>query len=186
MVINNTNIINIYKDANPQERFEIMMNGYCDFEKSITIAEKTVQYMIKSEFERLSSRNIDALGERIKTSKLGDRTANEAISNVMLEESFTKGVLDPSLIKGFSKDKEIIEGFRTARAMRLDFELLRELMKNLSDEEYKIMKMRFEEKKLCKEIAYDVGLKEDTVRKKITQISLKLKEQILFYLEMNI
>lgn len=48
------------------------------------------------------------------------------------------------------------------------------------------MKMRFEENKLCKEIAYDVGLKEDTVRKKITQITVKLKEQILFYLEMNI
>lgn len=186
MIVNNTNIINIYKDANPQERFEIMMNRYSDFDKSIAVAEKTVQFMIKSEFERLSSRNIDALGERIKTSKLGDRTANEAISNVMLEESFSKGVLDPSLIKGFSRDKEIIEGFHTARAMRLDFELLKELIKNLSEEEYKIMMMRFEEKKLCKEIAYEFGLKEDTVRKKITQISLKLKEQILFYLEMNI
>ena len=121
----------------------------------------------------------------MQTSSLSDRTANEAISNVLLEEAFKTGNIDKSILKGIEGASEIEEEIKMIRIMRMDFELLEGLMQNLSELDSRIMIKRFVEKKYYKEIACEEHTNYDSVKRRIKALCRMLKEEIIEYLEMN-
>ena len=112
-------------------------------------------------------------------------TANEAISNVLLEEAFKTGNIDKLILKGIERASEIEEEIKMIRIMRMDFELLEGLMQNLSELDSRIMIKRFVEKKYYKEIACEEHTNYDSVKRRIKALCRMLKEEIIEYLEMN-
>lgn len=181
----NVNFIKIYKEADPEGRFQIMMSNYHVFPREINKAESKIRFRIKSEQEWARQKVSEGLGVRVQTSSTGERTANDAIANVLLEEAFKTGIIDHSILKGISEAAEIEEEIHMIRIMRMDFELLEGLLKNLSELDARIMVKHFSEKKFCKEIAGEENKEPEAVRKRIYRLKQSLKEEIIEYLEMN-
>ena len=181
----NINFIKKYKEASPEERFEIMLGNYKDFSSELIRAEKKIQFKIKSDQEWSRQKIKEGLGTPVQTSSLSDRTANEAISNVLLEEAFKTGRIDKSILKGVEGASEIEEEIQMIRIMRMDFELLEGLMENLPEFDARIMIKRYVDKKYYKEIAVEEKSNYDSVKRRIKTLSRELKEEIIEYLEMN-
>lgn len=181
----NANIIKIYKEADPEGRFQIMMRNYHIFPRELNKAESKIRFRIKAELEWERQKVSEGLGVRVQTSSTGERTANDAIANVLLEEAFKTGIIDHSILKGISEAAEIEEEIHMIRIMRMDFELLEGLLKNLSELDARIMVKHFSEKKFCKEIAGEEDKEPEAVKKRIYRLKQSLKEEIIEYLEMN-
>ena len=69
--------------------------------------------------------------------------------------------------------------------MRMDYELLEEMIEDLEDEETRIMKEYLVNKRFMKEIAVEFGMSYETVKRKIRIIKEDLLEEIIECLEMN-
>ena len=161
---NDINILENYKAANPEERFEIMFAHYSFFPKVIRKLEKKTQF---------------------KTSNISSPTEDEAIANIEIEEAFKNGEIDSSILKGIDNAAQYEEDIRVTRLMRMDYELLEEMIEDLEDEETKIMKEYLVNKRFMKEIAVEFGMSYETVKRKIRIIKEDLLEEIIECLEMN-
>ncbi len=179
------NILKIYKEANPEERFRIMMHNFVDFPREVNKAEQKIVFKIKSEQEWARQSVKEGIGVRVQTSNKSDPTADEAIANALIDEAFETGVIDKSVLKGIAGASEIEEEIRMVRIMRMDYELLEGLMNNLSENDSRIMIKHFVEKKYFKDIAYEEKRNYDAVKKRIRTLSQDLKEEIIEYLAMN-
>ena len=182
---NDINILENYKVANPEERFEIMFAHYSFFPKVIRKLEKKTQFKIKAEREYLSSHNRGVLGVRVQTSNISSPTEDEAIANIEIEEAFKTGEIDSSLLKGIDNATQYEEDIRITRLMRMDYELLEEMIEDLEDEETKIIKEYLVNKRFLNEIAVEFGMSYETVKRKIRIIKEDLLEEIIECLEMN-
>ena len=162
-----------------------MLNNYAVFPKIIRKAEKKIQYKIKSEKEYLRSHARGELGVRVQTSGTSDPTFNEAATNIMIEDAFKTGEVDKGLIKGI-KDASLYEDeIRLVSIMRMDFELLEEIIEDLDESDSKIMKQYLLEGRLFKEIADDEGRTYEAIKKRMERIRAEIREEILECLEMN-
>ena len=175
----------IYKEADPEGRFQILLDNYAIVSKEIRKAEKKLEFKIKAEKEWARSRAREELGVRVQTSSKGDQTANEAIANVMLEEAFKTGELDNSVFNGIADFSEYEEEFHIIRILKMDYELLVELVEGLADDDARIMKCRFGEGRYLKELADDEGKTIQAITKRLDRLTNELKEEILDYLEMS-
>lgn len=71
------------------------------------------------------------------------------------------------------------------RLMRMDYELLGEMIEDLEDEETRIMKEYLVKKRFMKEIAVEFSVSYETVKRKNRIIKEDLLEEIIECLEMN-
>ncbi len=174
----------VYKKANSEERFDLLMSKLDVFENEITKAQNQIKFEIKSERDRLREHSTEELGLKVKTSSLGDRTASEAINNVMIQEAIKSGIIDKSIVMGIPNASEIEEDIRIVRVMIMDHDLLIDMINCLSETDSELIRKHFLEKQFYKEMARK-GESSETVRKKIKRICNKLKEETLIYFEMN-
>lgn len=174
----------VYKNANSEERFNLLMEKLDVFETEITKAENQIKFEIKSERDRLRGHSNEELLTRVKSSVLGDRTATEAITNVMIQDAFKSGVIDKSIINDIPNASEIEEDIRTVRVMIMDHDLLLAMIDCLNDADLDLIRKHYIEKLMYKEIAYK-GQTSESIRKRIKRICKQLKEEILMYFEMN-
>lgn len=89
------------------------------------------------------------------------------------------------LLKGI-KDASLYEDeIRLVSIMRMDFELLEEIIEDLDESDSKIMKQYLLEGRLFKEIADDEGRTYEVIKKRMERIRAEIREEILECLEMN-
>ena len=69
--------------------------------------------------------------------------------------------------------------------MRMDFELLEEIIEDLSEEDSKILKQYLIDGRLFKEIADDEGRTYEAIKKRMERIRAQIRDEILECLEMN-
>ena len=69
--------------------------------------------------------------------------------------------------------------------MRMDFELLEEIIEDLDGSDSKIMKQYLLEARLFKEIADEEGRTYEAIKKRMERIRTEIREGILECLEMN-
>ena len=119
-----TNVLNNYRNADPEGRFSLLMDNFASFPRLICIEERKSRYKLKAEREFLKSHTRDELGVRVQTSHIGDPTADEAVSEVSLQESFVTGEVDRDLFKGMEDALEYEMQIRMISTMRMDYELL--------------------------------------------------------------
>ena len=182
---NDTTLLHMYSEAGPEGRLQIMMGNYAVFPKLIRRVEKKVFYKITVEREYMRSLHRGELGVRIQTSGISDITADEAIDHVTVEEAIRTGKYDRGLIRDLENADEYETAIRTINVMRLDYELLTEIIDDLREKDSKVIKQYLVEGKLFKEIADSEGKTYDAIKKRIERIRAEIRDQILDCLEMS-
>lgn len=182
---NDNVLLRSYSEADPEGRLKIMMGNYAVFPKMIRRVEKKVFYKITVEREYMKSHNRVELGVRVQTSQIPDPTVDEALDHVTLEDAIRTGKYDYSLVRGLDNADEYTAAIRTINAMRLDYELLTEIIDDLREKDSRVIKQYLVEGKLFKEIADSEGRTYDAIKKRIENIRAEIRDQIIDCLEMN-
>ena len=168
-----------YKKSEPEDRFFIIYNNYVSFPRLLKKIEKKLQFIIKSEKEYLRSHNRGELGVRIQTSNLSNITAELAISNVSLEDSFESGKIDSETLKGVEDAAKYIEYIQILRMMRMDYELLEEIIEDLPYDNTHLIKEYIVEGKNIHDIAKEYDRSYDTIKKRLSNIREDIKEEVV-------
>lgn len=183
--IRDTDLLNSYKKAPAEKRLSIMLEYYPVFPGMLHKIEKKTEYKIKSEQERMRSRSRGELGVRVQTSTISDTTANEAVVNVTLEEAFKTGEVSKGLLKGIENAPEFEETIRMVSIMKMDFELLEDILSGFGREDSIIIKKHLSEGKSYRVIAEEEECSTDSVRRKFTRIKEEISEEIIDCLRIN-
>lgn len=122
-----------YRDSDAEGRLNLMMSNYSSFPKIIRKMEGKTKYRIKCEKEYARSHARMELGCRVSTSNLSDPTFDEAVSNLMIDRAFETGEAEGGLLKGIDDAALYEADIRTIMIMRMDYELLSEIVENLDD-----------------------------------------------------
>ncbi|MBP3783489.1 MAG: hypothetical protein J6I68_09600 [Butyrivibrio sp.] len=183
--IRDTDLLNSYKKAPAEKRLSIMLEYYPVFPGMLRKIEKKTEYKIKSEQERMRSRSRGELGVRVQTSTVSDTTANEAVANVALEEAFKTGEVSKGLLKGIENAPEFEETIRMVSIMKMDFELLEDILSGFGREDSIIIKKHLSEGKSYRVIAEEEECSTDSVRRKFTRIREEISEEIIDCLRIN-
>ena len=101
------------------------------------------------------------------------------------EDAFKTGEVDKGLLKGIADASLYEEDIRIISIMRMDYELLEEIIEDLDESDSKIMKQYLLEGKLFKEIADDEGRTYEAIKKRMERIRTEIREEIIECLEMN-
>jgi hypothetical protein len=183
--IRDTDLLNSYKKAPAEKRLSIMLEYYPVFPGMLRKIEKKTEYKITSEQEGMSSRSRGELGVRVQTSTISDTTANEAVANVTLEEAFKTGEVSKGLLKGIENAPEFEETIRMVSIMKMDFELLEDILSGFGREDSIIIKKHLSEGKSYRVIAEEEECSTDSVRRKFTRIREEISEEIIDCLRIN-
>lgn len=182
---NDSDFLGQYRGADSDGRLDIMMDNFATFPKLIRKLEKKIQYKVKAEREYQRSHSRGELGVRVQSSKLSDTTAEEAIANVTLEEAFATGKVDKGLLKGIDNAAEYEADIRIINVMRMDFELLEEIIEDLERDDSRIIKKYLYECKFYREIAEEEDCSYDSIKRRIHRVKGEIREEILECLELN-
>ena len=116
---------------------------------------------------------------------ISDTTANEAVANVTLEEAFKTGEVSKGLLKGIENAPEFEETIRMVSIMKMDFELLEDILSGFGREDSIIIKKHLSEGKSYRVIAEEEECSTDSVRRKFTRIKEEISEEIIDCLRIN-
>ena len=107
---------------------------------------------------------------RVQTSKKSDTTAEEAIANVTLEEAFATGKVEKGLLKGIEEASVYEAEIRIISTMRMDFELLEDIIESYEEDDQRIIRKRYAERNAYRVIAEEEDCSYDTIKRKLTEI----------------
>ena len=174
-----------YRCSDAEGRLNLMINNYSSFPKIIRKMEVKVRYRIKSEKEYMRSHSRDELGVRIQTSKISDPTFDEAATNILIDKALESGKAEGGLLSGIEDATRYEADIRIISIMRMDFELLSEIVEDLDDDESCWMKEFLTKQKMLKEIAGERGVSYDTIKRRAYELRSNIREEIIECLEMN-
>ena len=174
-----------YRSLNAEERLNLMINNYSTFPKIIRKMEVKTRYRIKSEKEYMRSHLRGELGVRVQSSKLSDPTFEEASTNIMLDKAMETGEAEGGLLNGIENAERYEADIRIISIMRMDYELLSEIVEDLDEDESCWMKDFLTKRKLLKEIASERGLSYETIKRRAYELRNDIREEIIECLEMN-
>ena len=174
-----------YRSLNAEGRLDLMINNYSTFPKIIRKMEVKTRYRIKSEKEYMRSHLRGELGVRVQSSKLSDPTFEEASTNIMLDKAMETGEAEGGLLNGIENAERYEADIRIISIMRMDYELLSEIVEDLDEDESCWMKDFLTKRKLLKEIASERGLSYETIKRRAYELRNDIREEIIECLEMN-
>ena len=178
-------LLQCYKSTDAEGRLEIMLNNYAVFPKAIRRAETKIRYRIKSEQEYNRNHSRDELGVRVQTSGTSDPTFNEAVNNIMIDKALETGETDRSLLKEIKDAALYEEDIRAVSIMRMDYELLTEIIEDLEEDDSKMIKQHILEGRYFGEIAKDENKSYEAIKKHMKRIRDEIHAEIIECLEMN-
>lgn len=173
-----------YRGSDAEGRLNLMIDNYSSFPKIIRKMEVKTKYRIKCEKEYARSRARGELGVRVQTSNLSDPTFDEAATNIMIDKALETGEAEGGILKGIENAAQYEADIRIISIMRMDFELLSEIVEDL-DDEFCWMKDFLTKQKMLKEIASERGVSYDTIKRKAYELRGDIREEIIECLEMN-
>ena len=103
----------------------------------------------------------------------------------MIEDALKTGEINKGLLRGIKDAAVYEEDIRTISNMRMDFELLEEIIEDLTEEDSKILKQYLVDGRLFKEIADDEGRTYEAIKKRMERMRAQIRDEILECLEMN-
>lgn len=183
--IRDTDLLEKYKKADAGKRLSIMMEYYPVFPVILLKIEKKTEYKIKAERDYIRSHSRGELGVRVLTSHKSDPTADEAVSNVTMSEAFKTGELDKSLLKDLEHADEYKETIRMVSIMRMDYELLNDIISGFDNDDAVIIKKHLINGKSFRTIAEEEECSNDSVKRKDRRIREEIANEIIECLEMN-
>ena len=79
-------IVDEYATSDIKGRIDIILENYPNFLEIMDGYEESLKFLIINERKAARRRNMGELGARVQTSRISDKTANEAIESAMLSE----------------------------------------------------------------------------------------------------
>lgn len=174
-----------YRASDAEGRLNLMINNYSAFPKIIRKMEVKTRYRIKCEKEYVRSRSRGELGVRVQTSKLSDPTFDEATTNIMIDEALKTGEAEGGILNGIENAEQYEADIRIISIMKMDFELLAEIVEDLDDDDSCWMKEFLTKRKMLKEIANERGVSYDTLKRRAYELRCNIREEIIECLELN-
>ena len=182
--VKDKDFIKTYRTLCAEERLNLMFDNYNEFPKIIRKMEVKTKYCIKSDKEYARSRSRGELGVRVQGSGTSDPTFDEASTNIMIDEAFEKGKADRGILSDLENAGKYEADIRIIGIMRMDYELLTEIIEGLGDD-VSWMKEYLTKKKMLKEIASDRGISYETIKHRAYELRCDIREEIVECLEMN-
>ena len=177
------NLIKIYVDASSAKRVDIIIKHYTDFIGIVDGYTEGLRYMIESEKDSNSHRELGDLGVRVQTGgSTSDPTAKKAIRNVMTREALINCDLSGDVMEGVDRAEEFIRDAYLLRDMRKDYELFNRQLSILGTEKETFEKYLRREKTLI-DIAEEQGIIYESAQQKIHKIRLRVKKQVVGFMD---
>ena len=175
----------LYRCSNAEGRLNLMMNNYSNFPRIIRKMEVKTKYRIRCEKEYAKSRSSGELGVRVQTSGRSDPTFEEASTNIMIDKALETGEAEGGILNGIENAEQYEADIKIISIMRMDFELLSEIVEDLRDDDGCWMKEFLTKQKMLKEIAEERHISYATLRRRVYELKCDIREEILECLEMN-
>ncbi len=183
--IRETDLLSSYKKATPEKRVSLMLEYYLDFPGMLHKIEKKTEYKIKTEQENIRSKRRADIDVRVQTSNISNPTQNEAINNATLEEAFKTGEIDMKLLKDMEKASEYAETIRMVSIMKMDYQLLKDILHEYRDEDLVIIQKHLSEGMSYNDIAQARNCSIDKIKRRFARIREEITEEMLECIQMN-
>lgn len=174
-----------YRSSGAEERLNLMIDNYSNFPKIIRKMEVKTRYRIKCEREYVRSHSRGELGVRVQGGGPGDPTFEEASTNILIDKSLETGEAEGGILSGIENAEQYEADIRIISIMRMDFELLTEIVEDLDNDEGCWMKEFLTKQKMLKEIASERGVSYETLKRRAYELRCNIREEIIECLEMN-
>ncbi len=183
--IRETDLLNSYMKANAQKRLSLMLEYYREFPGMLNSIESETKYFIQSEQQRIRSKRRADLDIRVQTSNISNPTADEAMNNATIDEAFITGEIDMALLKDMQKASDYVETIRMVSIMKMDYQLLNDIISGYIDEDSVIIQKHLAEGKSYNAIAIEKKCSSDKIKRRFTRIREEITEKMVKCIQMN-
>ena len=178
------NIVKKYEEADASEKVDIICKNYPNFIGIVDGYTEGLCYMIQNEKAYNCRQNHDELGVRVQTSGIhSDTTAITAINNTLIKQAIINCDFSGDILEGVDRKEELCNTAFTLRKMRMDYELFKGQLGMLAKNESKIFLGYLSGDKNMEEIALEEGIHYKSVAQKVRRIKVKIKIQMIEFLE---
>jgi len=177
------NVIDSYESGSAKDRAELIYTHYCSFEAILSDIKARLIYEIQCEEQFIRSQHKDELGVRIqKFGQHADPTANQAVNNVMLEESIDgDGGLYMSAMLPKETQERLQNKHRVLVVMREEYSAFDKHLKTLIPEEQQIIIPLLKHTKDYTQLSEETGIAIETIRKRVSRIRKEFIEDMTEY-----
>ena len=174
-------IVDRYAKADPWGRIDIILLNYSNFLEIVDGCEESLKFLIVNERRINRKRSLGDLGVRVQSSGMGDKTAQEAINIVMLDEAIRSKDYEIEL-KGTDCPEKHREEIEILYDMRDDYSLVRSQMKMLPVNESILLSEYLTERTDLTSFAEMHGMSYGTMQKRLNRVRRRLKNQTVIFL----
>ena len=177
------NMYESYETGSAKERAELIFSHYCSFNAIMDDCRTRLFYEIQTEEQFSRSRHKDELGVRIQNmGHHSDPTATEAVNNVMLEESIEgNGQLYISNVVPADVKERLERKHYVLMVMREEFSAFDKHLYTLMPEEQKVIIPLLNHSKDYYELADEIGISVETLRKRASRIHKEFIDDMTAY-----
>ncbi len=173
------NIVTKYTNGNSKVRIGIIFHNYPYFPKLIEGYKEGLIHEITTQTMYNKRRENGDLGIRIQSSgHHSDMTANAAIENVMIGNLLDEGVLSEDILEYVDDRQETTQKIIIYLMMKGEYNVIQAQMESVYGLDKEILIPYMTKQKNVYEIADEVGIEPDSVRKRIYRIKKNLTAQV--------
>lgn len=172
--------INLYGNARPDQRADIILDHFRDFPSIIERQKEILVLKIKNERKYVQQLKKDRQVRVALPGSISDPTAKEAIEQVYIEELVSEGEKIWELLQGMDEEEKY--------ALYRQFHILRKMQEEYTIIEAQLMLMNSNQKKIfllyteCghdfQTIADKEGIRYDSARRRIWEIRKRIKDRV--------
>ena len=178
-------LVDSYGQSNPHERFMLIYKNYEVFLKLIESYEIGLFNRILYEREyNLRAKKGEDIGIRIRTNRVSDPTARQAIENILIREAIEEANDSGNILKDTDNPQKHKRDILTLQMMRREYEVFDTNLKSLPGNEFRITYRYLHDGCKLVQIAEDEDKAYQTILNIVSKTRKKLEgKTIIFFRE---
>jgi len=172
-------LVAAYSKGNPKERFTLIYRNYCVFLQVVNSYETGVYNRILCEKQynrRQKGASLEELGVRIQNYRKSDRTANEAIEHVVIQQAIEDCDFAGELLKDTDEPEKHMRDILTISVMRQEFEVFASSLGALPPKEKRITCRYLSKEISATKLAEDEDIADQTLRNILSMTRKTMQE----------
>lgn len=180
----NNELIGWYLNKSTGERVDFLYMNYPRLKRIMKGYQDSLYILIKNERE-YSKHTGNDIGVRIMTTVgISDPTQKQAMENMLILEAIQNFRLTDDCLAGINDTRAIKEAYFELTVMKREIDLLNTRIKALSQDDEMIVSAYINRGKSIYDLAEDLCIEPESVRKKLYRIKRKIKKDMMpFMLE---
>ncbi len=172
-------VVRKYEKASNRGRVEIICKHYHNFMGIVESCTDGLGYKINEEHEYLRNKSRGVLGVRIQTSSISDTTSNLGISRSMIRDAIVANDFSHGILDGLELAYEYARVSDILHEMRKDYDLFNSQLKQLDDNDYRLLEAILLKKRDYYDIANEYNIEYHSALQKIRLIKQVVKNSFL-------